>query len=224
MKTSDDASANASAPPQHPDAARTIAYRRSLRASRVRRAAATIRRRRILRSRGSILVATAGLLFVSGGAIAAQQSGSSRGGLSSTTITAAQRALGVPADGIVGPVTRSATKRFQRKNGLTVDGVIGSQTLAALGIKAKAIDKRVGAASSSRIDPRLEQIALCESGGNPRAVSANGRYHGKYQFSRATWRDMGGKGSPARASEAEQDRMAAKLMRRAGTSPWPSCA
>ena len=70
----------------------------------------------------------------------------------------------------------------------------------------------------------LQRIAACESGGNPAAVSADGRYHGKYQFSRATWRDMGGSGSPARASEAEQDRMAAKLLAQRGTSPWPNCA
>ena len=42
-------------------------------------------------------------------------------------------------------------------------------------------------------------------------------------FSRATWRDMGGTGNPARAPEAEQDRIAAKLLARAGTSPWPNC-
>jgi hypothetical protein len=39
-----------------------------------------------------------------------------------------------------------------------------------------------------------------------------------------TWSEMGGEGDPAQASEAEQDRMAAKLLRAAGTSPWPNCA
>ena len=225
MKTSDDALASPPGVPEHPDAARTIAYRRSLRASRVRRTAAAIRRRRIFRGRGSLLAVTAGLLFASGGAVAAQHSGSGqRSGMSSATIAAAQQALGVPADGIVGPVTRAATKRFQRKNGLTVDGVIGPQTLAALGVAAKANGKGVRAAAASGADPVLARIARCESGGNPTAVSANGRYHGKYQFSKATWRDLGGTGSPAAASEAEQDRMAAKLLRQRGTSPWPSCA
>ena len=69
----------------------------------------------------------------------------------------------------------------------------------------------------------LARIAQCESGGNPRAVSADGRYFGKYQFSKATWRSVGGSGNPARASEAEQDRRARILYRRAGTSPWPNC-
>jgi len=69
----------------------------------------------------------------------------------------------------------------------------------------------------------LEWIARCESGGDPRAVSADGRYFGKYQFSRATWRAVGGRGNPARASEAEQDRRALILYQREGTAPWPVC-
>ena len=228
MKTSDDASASPPGVPQrreHPDMAQTIAYRRSLRASRTRRAAAAIRRRRILRSRGSMLAATAGLLFASGGAIAAQQSGSGgQRGVSSAAITAAQAALGVPADGVVGPITRAATKRFQRKNRLTVDGVIGPQTLSALGVAVRVVDKGVRAPAAAVADPVLARIAACESGGDPTAVSSDGRYHGKYQFSRATWRYMGGTGNPALASEAEQDRIAAKLLAQAGTSPWPNCA
>jgi hypothetical protein len=223
MKTSDDALARPACVPEHPDVAQTIAYRRSLRASRTRRAAAALRRRRILRSRGSMIAATAGLLFASGGAIAAQQSGSGQRSMSSATIAAAQQALGVAADGVAGPITRAATKRFQRSKGLTVDGIIGTQTLSALGVATKVIDKGVRAAAASVADPVLARIANCESGGDPTAVSADGRYHGKYQFSRATWRYMGGKGSPARAPEAEQDRLAAKLLARAGTSPWPNC-
>ena len=224
MNPSDDASVRPARVPEHPDVAQTIAYRRSLRASRTRRAAAAIRRRRMLRSRGSMLAATAGLLFAGGGAVAAQQSRSGeQRGMTSATIAAAQAALGVPADGVAGPITRAATKRFQRKHGLTVDGVIGPQTLGALGVAMK-VDKGARSVAASVASPVLARIAACESGGDPTAVSADGRYHGKYQFSRATWRAMGGTGSPSRASEAEQDRLAAKLLRQAGTSPWPSCA
>ena len=129
-----------------------------------------------------------------------------------------QRRLGDPADGVFGPATKRAVKRFQRRHGLTMDGVVGPQTLAAMGICEQARRGRGGAGSV------LERIAQCESGGNPRAVSPDGRYRGKYQFSRATWRSLGGEGDPARASEAEQDRLAAKLYRQRGTSPWPNCA
>ncbi len=224
MNPSDDALVRPACVPEDPDVAQTVAYRRSLRASRTRRAAAAIRRRRILRSRGSMLAAAAGLLFASGGAVAAQQSRSGeQRGMSSATVVAAQAALGVPADGVVGPITRAATKRFQRSQGLTVDGVIGPQTLSALGVDVKVVDKGVRAAAAAVANPVLARIAACESGGDPTAVSADGRYHGKYQFSRATWRYMGGAGNPAQASEAEQDRLAAKLLRQSGTSPWPNC-
>lgn len=76
---------------------------------------------------------------------------------------------------------------------------------------------------SPELRARLERIARCESGGDPRAVSPDGRYRGKYQFTRATWRAVGGKGDPAAAPEAEQDRRAAILYRREGAAPWPVC-
>jgi lysozyme family protein len=135
---------------------------------------------------------------------------------SGSTVKAVQRALGIPADGVYGPQTRKAVRRFQRANGLTVDGIAGPQTLAELGIKGR---------SASSEDPAtvLARIAQCESGGDPTAVSRNRRYFGKYQFSRATWRSVGGRGNPARASEAEQDRRALILYEREGTRPWPVC-
>ncbi len=74
-----------------------------------------------------------------------------------------------------------------------------------------------------RLPRILRLIAECESGGNPAAVSAGGTYRGKFQFSLGTWRALGGKGDPADAPEAVQDRVALKLYRRAGTSPWPNC-
>ncbi len=73
------------------------------------------------------------------------------------------------------------------------------------------------------IPPQLQAIAMCESHGNPRAVSAGGTYRGKYQFSYATWRSVGGSGDPARASEREQDRRAARLYRTGGPGHWPVC-
>jgi soluble lytic murein transglycosylase-like protein len=69
----------------------------------------------------------------------------------------------------------------------------------------------------------LEAIAECESHGDPRAVSGDGLYRGKYQFHRGTWASMGGSGDPARAPELEQDIRAAALIKASSSSPWPVC-
>jgi hypothetical protein len=130
-----------------------------------------------------------------------------------------QAKLGISADGVNGPQTKRAVKRFQRAHGLVVDGIVGPQTLAALGLSAR----HATASTSSSASAVLERIAQCESGGDPTAVSSSGLYRGKYQFSRATWHGMGGHGDPARAPESVQDRIAAKLYAQAGTSPWPVC-
>jgi len=71
--------------------------------------------------------------------------------------------------------------------------------------------------------PVLERIAACESHGNPRAIGGGGAFRGKYQFTFGTWAGVGGRGDPARASEAEQDRRAAVLLQRTGGSAWPVC-
>ena len=91
-------------------------------------------------------------------------------------------------------------------------------TLAALGLSATT-----SSAAGAGATGALAQIAACESGGDPTAVSASGRYRGKYQFSRATWRAIGGTGDPATAPEAVQDRLAAALYAREGSTPWPVC-
>lgn len=69
----------------------------------------------------------------------------------------------------------------------------------------------------------LDAIAACESGGDPAIVDASGTYYGKYQFDLGTWASVGGSGSPAEASEAEQDYRASLLYSQAGSSPWPVC-
>jgi peptidoglycan hydrolase-like protein with peptidoglycan-binding domain len=171
-----------------------------------------------LRRLAAVALALASLTFAAGPAAAASPSPAEVVRSAGSSVAALQRALGIPADGVYGPQTRRAVRRFQRANGLVVDGIAGPQTLAALGLTA-----RRAAAPREDAATVLERIARCESGGDPRAVSANGRYFGKYQFSRATWRSVGGRGNPARASEAEQDRRAAILYEREGTAPWPVC-
>ncbi|MCK6211032.1 transglycosylase family protein [Georgenia sp. EYE_87] len=68
------------------------------------------------------------------------------------------------------------------------------------------------------------QLAQCESGGNPTAVSANGLYYGLYQFSISTWQAMGGSGLPSQASPAEQTQRAQALQAQSGWGQWPACA
>ena len=83
--------------------------------------------------------------------------------------------------------------------------------------------RRTGGAPDVPVPAVLQSIAACESGGNPSAVDASGTYRGKYQFDYGTWARVGGSGDPAAAPEAEQDRRAAMLYARAGSSPWPVC-
>jgi peptidoglycan hydrolase-like protein with peptidoglycan-binding domain len=205
----------------------------SQRRSQSRRlAAARAAARRRIGRRGTVVLLAA-LSLGAGGAAASQSHG---GSVASKTATAAKRAgvsiksiqaaLGVSADGIYGPQTRGAVRRFQRSHGLTVDGIVGPQTLAALGLTrqmasiARPNNRRTIATDASTI---LERIAQCESGGDPTAISPDGRYRGKYQFRRSTWRGLGGTGDPAKAPEAEQDRLAAALLAEQGTKPWPAC-
>jgi peptidoglycan hydrolase-like protein with peptidoglycan-binding domain len=158
----------------------------------------------------------------SGGATAASEVIVKRGDRG-PAVRAIQRELHITADGVFGPMTERAVKRFQRRHGLVPDGIVGPLTRGALGLKPFSASS-VRRTSSVRLPLALRRIAECESGGNPRAVSPGGTYRGKYQFSRATWRNLGGTGDPAAAPEWLQDRLALKLYRQAGTAPWPNCA
>jgi transglycosylase-like protein/putative peptidoglycan binding protein len=223
------------------DLSSPLPWRRSLRASRDRRGARARRRRRAFHGRAGVTLAVATMAFAAAGAVAQDSppasGGSSAGsGAQGSSVSALQRALGITADGVYGPQTRAAVRRFQRREGLSADGIAGPATLAALGLSGSggggstepvsdtsSSDSTGSSDSSGSASATLARIAQCESGGDPTAVSADGQYRGKYQFNRATWERMGGSGDPAQASEAEQDRIAAKLLAQRGTSPWPVC-
>ena len=142
-------------------------------------------------------------------------------------VAAVQRKLGLQPDGVFGDGTARAVKRFQKRNGLDADGVVGPATRRAMSLpafKSSAVTRKGKRTGSTKVPAVLRQIAKCESGGDPTVVSRNGMYYGKYQFSKSTWKANGGKGTnPAKASEAEQDRVALKLYRAEGLDPWPAC-
>jgi resuscitation-promoting factor RpfB len=109
---------------------------------------------------------------------------------------------------------------------LTNRAVLGEKVLRTpvaqitlVGTKARPVSGAGGSASGLN----WPALARCESGGNPGAVSANGRYHGLYQFSVQTWAAVGGSGLPSQASSAEQTQRAQALYNKAGRGQWPHC-
>jgi peptidoglycan hydrolase-like protein with peptidoglycan-binding domain len=143
-------------------------------------------------------------------------------------VKSVQRKLELKADGNFGAATQRAVKRFQRRSGITADGVVGPATRQALKLRpftSRSVKRKTTKVPSSGNAPAvLEKIAQCESGGDITAVSKDGKYFGKYQFSKSTWKAQGGEGTdPSQATEAEQDRVALKIYKAQGTDPWPVC-
>ena len=73
-------------------------------------------------------LAVAALLLAPGAAHAKPLKRGSEG----PRVAQVQRWLGISADGIFGPGTRRAVKRFQRSHGLTADGIVGPVTWSSL--------------------------------------------------------------------------------------------
>jgi hypothetical protein len=67
------------------------------------------------------------------------------------------------------------------------------------------------------------QLRECESGDNYQANTGNG-FYGAYQFSEATWQNLGYPGRPDLEPPAMQDQAAMKLQAEAGWGQWPACA
>jgi hypothetical protein len=100
-------------------------------------------------------VAAVAMLALAGGIVAApvgdaaadtKASASSKRG----DVRALQRKVGVAADGIFGPATERALKRWQRRHGLVADGIAGPQTRSAMGLGPGPVLKRRGGGSGRR--------------------------------------------------------------------------
>lgn len=140
-------------------------------------------------------------------------------------VTTVQRYLRVrPTSGYFGPITRAAVVRWQAAHHRHRTGLVGKRLWHAARVSRGASRSTPRASRSGDRVSRLNwgALARCESGGNPRAVNAAG-YYGLYQFSRSTWRSVGGSGLPSHASAGEQTVRAQTLFRRSGSSPWPVC-
>ncbi|HXR21550.1 MAG TPA: transglycosylase family protein, partial [Acidimicrobiales bacterium] len=67
------------------------------------------------------------------------------------------------------------------------------------------------------------ELRECESGDNYQADTGNG-YYGAYQFSWATWVDLGYPGRPDQEPYWMQDEAAQRLEAMDGWGQWPSCS
>src|SRR5690349_5535589 len=108
-------------------------WERSLERSQRRRALAAARgRTRMTGVQVSAALLTATVVAPVGSAVA--QGVTLRHGSEGEAVAAVQRALGIPADGVYGPVTRRAVRAFQAAHGLAADGIVGPATARALGL------------------------------------------------------------------------------------------
>jgi resuscitation-promoting factor RpfC len=97
-------------------------------------------------------------------------------------------------------------------------GLMAAAIFAALAAVPMALSTGTAQADSVNWDA----IAQCESGGKWNINTGNGHYGG-LQFKQATWNSNGGAGNPARASRAEQIRVAENVLRTQGIKAWPKC-
>ena len=126
---------------------------------------------------------------------------------------AASTAHSTPAQAVGGSGSQSGDSQGTGSQGSGSQGSGGQGSGAGSG----------GGVPTGSLYAILTRIAMCESGGNPHAISPGGMYRGLFQFSMATWAAIGGTGDPAQASVAEQYRLAAILYERSGSGQWPVC-
>ena len=158
-------------PPGSRDLGSPDVWERSLNRSRRRREAAAARRANRKKCAVPTALIAATLIVPAGHVAKAQEpvatsavgTGDLKIGSKGPAVAAAQRALGIPADGVFGRQTRGAVRTFQRAHGLLVDGVIGPVTGGALGTRGagggagvsttSALQRALGVAADGEYGP-----------------------------------------------------------------------
>ncbi|MCH9816888.1 MAG: peptidoglycan-binding protein [Actinomycetia bacterium] len=163
-----------------------------------------------------------------------------RRGDRSAWVRALQTALGIGADGDFGPKTEAAVRSYQAAQGLAVTGIVDSETWNKLGPLVTPPQEDITTTTAARTSrshrstisisqfvnsATAKHVVQRESGGNCAIVSANGKWHGKWQMDANFWSAYGGLAFATKASKAtcaEQD-----IVARAGWidrwwNPWPT--
>lgn len=134
-----------------------------------------------------------------------------------------RRALAIALISLAAPASALAAEKPFNDEDLTPTPVLDKALLAHQNAKRQRDRHARRTEKPVAIPAHLAAIAACESGGNPQAVSADGRYHGLFQFDQGTWNAVGGQGDPAAASVAEQVKRAEILYAQSGPGQWPVC-